>query len=184
MQLRESPVKAGGRGLPPGAQKQHDPLGVEAAADEGQGVKRAAVEPVRVVGDHEDRGTFGKIRQHGEYGHPGQERVGSNRVGRDAERPQQGLCLPAGKGGGAGQHRPQELMQPGEREFRLRFPAGDGKYPHARRPCPVGCVRQEHGLAHARLADDEQDLACLRDRIHESTQPGNPGFPADEAGRL
>ena len=28
--------------------------------------------------------------------------------------------------GGAGQYRPQELMQSGEREFGLRFPAGDG----------------------------------------------------------
>ena len=61
MQLRESAVKAGGRSLPACAQKQHDPLGVEAGAGEGQGVKRVAVEPVRVVGDHEDRGTFGKI---------------------------------------------------------------------------------------------------------------------------
>jgi hypothetical protein len=72
-------------------------------------------------------------------------------------------------------------VQPGEREFRLRFPAGDGQDSHACRPCPVGCVRQEHGLAHACLADDEQDLACLRDRIHESAQPGLPGVPADDA---
>ncbi len=137
-----------------------------------------------VVGDHEDRTTFGQIREQGKHGDPGQERVGRNGVRCEAEGPQQGLCLPAGKVGGAGQHRPQELVQPGEREFRLRFPAGDGQCPHARRPGPFGCVRQEHGLAHACLADDEQDPACLRDRIDESAQPGKRGFPADEAGGL
>ena len=172
MQLRESPVKAGRRGLPPGAQKQHDPLGVQAAAGEGQRVKRAAVQPVGVVGDHQDRGTFRKVREQGEYGDPGQERSGSNGVRGEAESPQQGLGLPGGKAGGAGQHRPQQLMQPGERKFRLRFPAGDRQYPHARRACPFGGVRQEHGLAHACLTDDEQDLAGLRDRIYKAAQPG------------
>ena len=79
VQLREAPVKAGRRGLPPGAHQQHDPLGVQAAAGEGQRVQRAAVEPVGVVGDHQDRGPFGQIRQQGQDGDPGQQRVGSNR---------------------------------------------------------------------------------------------------------
>jgi hypothetical protein len=167
-----------------GPHKQHDPLGVQAAAGEGQGVKRAAVEPLGVVGDHEHRGTFRKIRQQGEHGDPGQQRVRSNRVRSKAERPQQGLRLPAGKAGGSRQHRPQELMQPGERELRLRFPPGDRQHPHARRPRPPGCVRQEHGLAHARLTGNEQDLACPRDRLHEATQPRKPGFPANNATGL
>src|SRR5690348_4041939 len=107
MQLRESSVKAGGRRLPPGAQKQHHPLGVEAAADECQGVKRAAVEPVGVVGDHQEWGTFRKIREQGEYGEPSEEWVRSNGVGSKAESPQQGLFLTPGKAGGAAQHRPQ-----------------------------------------------------------------------------
>ena len=68
-------------------------------------------------------------------------------------------------------------MQPGERGFdsdslpvtnRTRMPP----------PGPPGCVGQEHGLAHARLAGDEQDLAGLRDRLDESTQPRKAGFPA------
>jgi hypothetical protein len=58
MQFRESPVKAGRRGVSAGAHQQHDPLGVQAAADEGQGVKRAAVQPMGVVGDHQERGVF------------------------------------------------------------------------------------------------------------------------------
>ena len=177
MQLRESPVKAGGRGRPPGAHQQHDPLGVQAAAGEGQGVQRAAVEPLGVVGDHEHRGAFGQVRQQGEDGDPGEQRVGSNRVRSKAERAQQGLGLPAGQAGGAGQHRPQELMQPGEREFRLRFPAGDRQHPHARRPGPSGGVGKEHGLAHARLAGDQQDLACPRDRLHEPAQPRKRRLP-------
>ena len=55
MQLRESPVKAGRRDLAPGTQKHHDPFGVQAAGGERQDVKRAAVQPVSVVGDHENR---------------------------------------------------------------------------------------------------------------------------------
>ena len=99
MQLRESPVKAGGRGLPAGAHQQHDPLGVQAAAGEGQGVQRAAVQPVGVVGDHQDRGPFGQIREQGQDGDPGQQRVRSTGVRGQAERPQQRLGLPAGKAG-------------------------------------------------------------------------------------
>jgi hypothetical protein len=72
-------------------------------------------------------------------------------------------------------------MQPREREFRLRFPAGDLQYPHPRGPCPFGCVREEHGLAHARLTDDQQDPACLRGRIDQSVQPRKPGCSADNA---
>ena len=132
VQLREAPVKAGGRGLPPGAHQQHHPLGVQAAAGEGQRVQRAAVQPVGVIGDHQDRGPFGQIRQQGQDGHPGQQRVRSTGVRRKAQRPQQRLGLPAGEAGGAGQHRPQQLMQPGEREPGLRFPAGDRQHPHAR----------------------------------------------------
>ena len=184
MQLGKTAVKAGRRGLPPGAHQQHHPLGVQAAAGEGQRVQRAAVQPVGVVGDHEDRGPFGQIRQQGQHGHPGQQRVRSTGVRGKTERPQQRLGLPGGQTGSAGQHRPQELMQPGEREFRLRFPAGDRQHPHARRPGPVGGVRQQHGLAHPRLAGDQQDLAGQRDRIHQCAQPGQPGFPADDTCEL
>ena len=92
MQLRESPVKAGGRGLPPGTHQQHDPLGVQAAAGEGQGVQRTAVQPVGVVGDHQDRGAFGQIRQQGQDGRP---RSGA---GREQRGPQQGRAPPAGPG--------------------------------------------------------------------------------------
>ena len=119
MQTGEAAVEAGGRGRPPGADQQHDPLGVQAAGGEGQGVQRAAVQPVGVVGDHQDGGSFGQIRQQGQDGDPDEERVGSNGVRGEAERPGQGLGLPAGQAGSAGQYRPQELMQPGERESGL-----------------------------------------------------------------
>ena len=71
-------------------------------------------------------------------------------------------------------------MQPGEREPGLRFPAGDRQHPHARPPGPAGRVRQQHGLAHPRLAGDDQDLSGRGDRIHQCGQPGQPGLPADD----
>ena len=172
VQLGEAAVEAGGRGLTPGADQQHDPIGVQTAAGEGQRVQRAAVQPVGVVGHHQDRGVFGQIRQQRQDGRPGQQRVRSTGVRRKTERPPQGPGLPGGKPGGVRQRRPQQLMQPGEREPGLRFPAGDRQDPQTRQPGPADGVRQEHGLAHPCLAGDDQDLACLRGRIHQPAQPG------------
>ena len=101
MQFGKTAVQAGGRGLPAGAHQQHDPLGVQAAAGEGQRVQRAAIQPVGVIGDHQDRGPFGQIRQQGQHGHPGQQRVRRTGVRRKAERPQQSLGLPGGQAAAA-----------------------------------------------------------------------------------
>ena len=70
MQFREPPVKAGRRRLPPDTQQQNDPLSVQAAAGKGEHLERAAVEPVGVVGDHQHREGFGKIRQQGKTATP------------------------------------------------------------------------------------------------------------------
>jgi hypothetical protein len=75
-------------------------------------------------------------------------------------------------------------MQAGEREPGLRFPARDRQHPHARQPGPVGGVGQQHGLAHAGLAEDEQDLARPRDRVYQGAQPGQAGVPADDGSGL
>ena len=112
MQLRETPVKAGGRGLPAGADQQRDPLGVQAAADEGQRLERTAVDPMGVIGEHRGAGSAGKVRQQGQDGHPGQQRVRCAGVRRQAKRPHEGLGLQAGEGGGGGQDRPQERCSP------------------------------------------------------------------------
>ncbi len=159
MQLGEAAVEAGGRGLPAGAGQQHDRFGVQAAAGEGQRVQRAAVQPVGVIGDHQHRGVPGQIREQGQDGRPGQQRVRGTGVRRQTQRPGQGPGLPGGQPGGGGQHRPQQLVQPGEREPGFRFPAGDRQHPQARGPGPPGGVGQQHGLAHPGLAGDEQDLA-------------------------
>jgi hypothetical protein len=139
-QLRESPVEARGRGLPPGAEKHHQPLRVKAAAGERQRLKRAAIEPVSVVDDQEHRRTLGKIRHQGQQANPRHERVGTSLVRVKTESPKQRPCLPTREARDAGQYRPQELMQPGERESRLRLPAGDRQHPHSRRPGPFGRV--------------------------------------------
>ena len=98
VQLGESPVKAGRRDLPPRGHQQHHAFGIQPARGEGQGVQRTAIQPVRVVGDHQNRGPLGQVREQGQYGDPGQERVGGDGVRSEAERPQQGLGLPAREG--------------------------------------------------------------------------------------
>ena len=179
MQLGEAAVKTGGRGLPPGTHQQHHPLGVQPTAREGQRVQRTAVQPVRVIGDHQDRGPFRQIRQQRQDGHPGQQRVRRTGIRRNAQRPQQRLGLPPRQPGGNRQHRPQQLMQPGEREPGLRLPASDRQHPHPRGPRAPGSVGQQHGLAHPRLTRDQQHPAGPRDRIHQGAQPGQPSLPAD-----
>ena len=59
MEFREAPVKTEGGGLVTGTHQHRDRLGVQSAGGESQGIQRAAVQPVRVVGDHQDRGPFG-----------------------------------------------------------------------------------------------------------------------------
>jgi hypothetical protein len=98
---------------------------------------------------------FRQIRQQDEHGDPGQQRVGSNGDRSQAESPEQGACLPAGKARGAGQHGPQQPMQPGKRQVRLRLPAGNGQDPHARRPGPPCRVRQQHGPGRPHVSRSE-----------------------------
>ena len=91
VQLGEAAVEARRRGLIPGADQQHDPIGVQAAAGEGQRVQRAAVQPVGVVGHHQDRGV--RTDPTAASGRPPRSAAGPEHRG-----PQKDRAPPAGPG--------------------------------------------------------------------------------------
>jgi hypothetical protein len=49
-------------------------------AGEGEGAQRAAIEPVGVIDDRQNRGPVRQVRQQCEYGDPGQQTVRSDRI--------------------------------------------------------------------------------------------------------
>ena len=114
------------RSLPPGPTRRHHPLGVSGGGSlyEGQRLQPShAVQPVSVIGDHEHRRLFRKIRQQGQDSHPGEQRVGNNV--RSAARPRALPAEPVPAWPGLGQRTAPAAgadAQPGVHEFRLRIP--------------------------------------------------------------
>ena len=71
-------------------------------------------------------------------------------------------------------------MQPGEREVGLRLPAGNRQRAHSCTARPLGYLRDQHGLAHPRLAQYHQHAARVRDGIYQRPQPGQLGVAPDQ----
>ena len=117
----------------------------------------------------------------GEHGDPGQQRVGRHGILGERESAAQRLGLPGRQASHAVQYRPQQLVQPGERQVLLRLPAGRRQYPHPRRPGLPRGLGQQGGLAHARIAQEQQHPAFLIRRGQQFPQPGQFLLPADQA---
>ena len=187
-QLGDTLVKAGRRRVALRAEQQDDPVSVQPGADEGQHVKGAAVDPVGVIDDRQHRSGFRHVGQQGKRGYPGHQPVGGGGLRGQAERSEQRLRLVLRKARRGVEHRAQELMKAREGEARLRLPAGGRQHLHASGPGPLGRVRQQRGLAHARIAEHHQHPAVPAGRIHEGREPREFGFAAHDdpggTGRL
>jgi hypothetical protein len=61
----------------------------------------------------------------------------------------------------------EQLMQPGERQMRLRLHAGGGEHQHATLPRGQGGIRQEPRLANTGLAAKQKRLAARRDLLQQ-----------------
>jgi hypothetical protein len=114
------------------------------------------VEPLLVIHQAEQRVSLGGIGQQAQDGQPDQEAIRC-RPGTEAERGPQRGALRRREPLETAQHRPAQLVQPGEREFPLRLDTDDARHPAARGL--LDQVVQQRRLAHARFAADHQGPA-------------------------
>ncbi|HEV8153738.1 MAG TPA: hypothetical protein VGP78_12430 [Solirubrobacteraceae bacterium] len=145
-------------------EEQHDALRLEPARCEDERVAGRAVEPMRVVGDAEDRPRVGRLREQAEHSQRDPEPVGDVVVGQGERCPQRG-GLRLGQRGQVVKRGARQLMQPGEGQLRLRLHARAAQHGH-----PVGArdgVGHQGGLADARLAADHQHAAATLARAVE-----------------
>ena len=98
-------------------------LGVEPTRHEPQYVGRRGVEPLGVVDEAGDTGVTGQLAEERECRHPDQERVDAAAPGQ-AERAVQRLLVQPRQRRHHVDRRPEELVQAGERQVRLRGDAG------------------------------------------------------------
>ena len=73
--------------------------------------------------------------------------------------PSSACACRGGKARRRAEHRGQQLMKAREGQARLRLPAGGRQHPQASGAGPVGRVRQQRALAHARVAEHHQHPA-------------------------
>ena len=179
-QLRVAALEPRGRRCAPCGQQQRQPFGFQPPGGKRQRVQRGGVDPLGVVDQHQQRAVLRQQRQQGQHGEPGQQRIGGHRIGGQRERTEQRFRLPVRQGRHPVQHRPQQLVQAGERQVLLGLPAGRGQHPQPRRPGLPFRIGEQDGLAHPRLAQQHQHLAVRRRRIHKPPQPGQLTVPADE----
>jgi pimeloyl-ACP methyl ester carboxylesterase len=109
-------------------------------------------------------------------------------VTADAEGASQGVRLLRGEAVDETQGRPEQLMQPGERQVRLRLDAARRKNEHVGRP--VACIVEQRRLAHSRLTEEDESAAvrraaCLEERVdlrqlHVAPDEHRPCYPRRE----
>jgi hypothetical protein len=90
------------------------------------------IEPLLIVDQAEQRVLLGHVGQKAQHRQPDQEPIW-RRPGTHAERGPQRLALWSREPLEAVQHRPQQLVQPGEGELHLRLDPGDASHPAAGR---------------------------------------------------
>ena len=137
-----------------GGHQQHDPLGLETPGREGERIGRRLVQPLRVVHQADQRPLLGHLREQAQRRHADQEAVGALGSGHP-EGALQGGRLRTWKPFDMVEHGPDELMQGGERQLRLRLDAGPPQHPHLLRGT-IGGVGEQRRLAHTDLAANDQ----------------------------
>ena len=152
----------------PSGQQHRDRLRAEAPGDEHHGVRRAVVEPLRIVDQAQQRAFAGDVRQQRQRGEVDEER---RRLAPALEPQGAAECagLWRGKAGHSIQHRSQQLLQSGERQLRLGLDAERLEDAHVR--CLLARVAEQRRLADARFATDDEHATARPAGVRE--QPGN-----------
>jgi hypothetical protein len=142
-------------GLADGEHQRHR-LRQETARDERERLRGHAIEPLRIVDETDHRSLLGCVGEQAEHRQSDQEPVRCVAVGHAERRPQR-VALQARQSLQPVEQWGAELMQTGERQLHLGLHAGHAGDTTSGRA--VTQVVQERGLAHARLAAQDQDPA-------------------------
>jgi hypothetical protein len=145
----------GGRDAVARGEQQGDPFGLQPAGDEQQRVGRGLVEPVGIVGDHEDRALLGGVVEQAEGSEEGEEPV-ALALDLTKGRLQRGP-LWRRKAAHALAQRPQQPLQRGERQRGLRLDTLGAEHRHVGGRCAR--VGQQRRLSAARHAADHECAA-------------------------
>ena len=170
-----------GEGIGPvvsGGGQQHDPVVLQAPRDEAEYADGRRIQPLEILGDHQERLPGGRVDEQvqGRHGH----REGlRRRSGDNAEGNPQRLLPGRGDQVGQGKQRLKELVEPGHPQARLRRGTDGPQDPGGRSRPPHGVIN-ERRLADAGRTPD-QDGGTALPVIQVSRDHGSFGFPANEA---
>jgi hypothetical protein len=136
---------------------------------------------VHVVRDHQHRYLGRRVGQQFQRGQP-DHRHGRRWPRRHPQRRQQGLPLAGRQGVRTGQHRPHQLVQPGERQVCLTGDPLAGQHAHA--PVPGTLARRlgQRRLADARITDRQQRSAAISHASQQRLQCRQLRVPSHQRG--
>jgi hypothetical protein len=136
----------------------------EAARDERKYLRRGPVEPMCIIDQADERRLLSHLRQQSEHRQADQEAI-RRLSGTQADCRAQRLALRVRQARQAAEHRRAEQMQAGERDLHLGLdPRGTGDSTPRR---PLVEILQQNGLADARFATEDQDLAVAVADAHQ-----------------
>jgi hypothetical protein len=139
------------------------------AGNECQHIAGWAVEPMRIVGDEQQRSGLRGLHQEIQRRQGNQEEVWRNGIAQAKRRLQRG-AVRRRKSVEAPEQRLQQLMQPGKRQMCLRLRTRNGQRPH-----PAGCrvlatFRHQRRFSDASLAAHDDSTAALTRAVDEVAQ--------------
>ena len=161
----------------PGRGQQHDRVVLESTGDEAEHVQRPRIEPLQVLGHHQQGLLGGRVGQQVEGRHGQREGLRRGADG-DPEGSPQGRLPGLWDQLGQRKQRLQQLVQPGHGQARLRRVA-EGPQDPPGRPGPPHGVLDQRGLADAGRSPDQDRGAGLPVGQAVGDQ-ALLGIPADE----
>ena len=158
------------------------PVGVEPAHGKEQGLRRARVEPVRIVDDDEQRGVLSGLQDQTERTRRNREGVSGD--GRpEGQRTLESGRLRRGKSIDPAEQRPEQLRQSGEGELGFRLDAAglDDGQP----VCSFAGVPEQGGLADPRVpTKDEHAAFAAACPLEQPVDPAAFGRPPEQHGLI
>ena len=164
----------------PRAEQDRHPLGDEPSSHERQRMPGWDIKPLCIVDQAHDRPRFGRGRQQRQCSRRDQEAIATfSRC--QTKRRRQRLALWLGDTVELVDDRPQQAMQPGERQVRLPLDSGHAKDHHLGGTARRGGIVEQRGLAHPGLGPDHERTALTPSGVPEQTvDHGTLASPAEE----